>query len=130
VSSVAALEAGVARAARALQAVPPTADTETNAAAERALADSMEHWIAALLSTEKAWPLRGRWYDGLVFQERKASEGDEVAASGWIYRVDTHEKCPFSGNVSTLGARARSVRRVLRERAALLTAPVDVLPPR
>lgn len=105
------IETHVADSARAWREASRGDKAAARGAAERQLADAVERWIAELLATDEAWPRRGRWFDGLVFQECRAEEGDRFLMSGYIWSID-QKQCPFQASLhlSTGGIEAFEVR--------------------
>ncbi|WP_164020109.1 hypothetical protein [Pyxidicoccus trucidator] len=82
------LEVQVANSARSWREASRGADLAARDAAERTLADSLEQWIAELLSTDAQWPQQGRWFDGLIFQECLAEDPERFHLRGYIWGID------------------------------------------
>jgi hypothetical protein len=66
---------------------------------EGALADAVEIWIAELLATDDRWPLRGRWFDGLAFDQCTRGDGHDLNLSGVVWRVDTQGRVPVRASI-------------------------------
>lgn len=82
------VELSLASAARAWCANPSGDD--------RLLADALELWIAAVLATDPGCSLRGRWFDGLLFEACDVVAADQLFVSGSIWLLDSFdERLPF-----------------------------------
>jgi hypothetical protein len=90
-----ALESEVAASARDWIAAMHSDDLQLRGSTERRLAESIEIWVAALLSTDERWTLPGRWFDGLAFQECCAPRDDQIEVHGFIVRIDTQRVDPI-----------------------------------
>jgi hypothetical protein len=105
------LEAQVAASARAWREASRGTNAAAREAAERKLADHLEAWVAELLATNEEWPLRGRWFDGLIFLECSAEENERFNMRGYIWSIH-QEQYPFRAaiHLSPNGLAAFEVR--------------------
>lgn len=105
------LEAHVADSAREWREASLGTEATPREVAERKLADHLERWIAELLATDEAWPLRGRWFDGLILLECTSEEDERLLVRGSIWSID-QEQYPFRATLqlSPTGLAAFEVR--------------------
>lgn len=105
------IEVQVADSARAWQRASRGEDAAAREGAERQLADHLERWLAQLLETDATWPLRGRWFDGLVLHACGAEDDERLNLRGYIWSID-QEQYPFEAmlRLATAGLAEFDVR--------------------
>jgi hypothetical protein len=83
-------EEQVASSAHAWTAASRGTDMAARVVAERQFADSVERWVAELLTTDDRWLQQGRWFDGLVFVECREENGC-FHLGGHIWGIDQRQ---------------------------------------